>query len=75
MKMYLIANLIANESSTTKKMQPHKFIDATKPIFRMAAIEFTKAVFETGFTENLYEKSDYDKLESGIDKVCDDLKI
>ena len=50
MKIYLIANLIANESSTTKKMEPRKFVDAIKPILIMAAIEFTKAVFETGFT-------------------------
>ena len=50
LKIYLIGNLIANEASTTKKMKPDKFVDAIKPILRMAAIEFSKAVFETGFT-------------------------
>ena len=74
LKLYLIANLIANESSVTKKMEPHKFVDAIRPIFRMAAIDFSKAVFETGFTENLYYQSDFEKLEAGIEKVCDDLK-
>ena len=50
LKIYRIGNLIANEASTTKKMEPQKFVDAIKPILRMAAIEFSKAVFETGFT-------------------------
>ena len=50
MKMYLIANLTATESSTTKKIEPDKFVYAIKPIFRMAVIEFSKAVFETEFT-------------------------
>ena len=73
-KRYLIANLISNESYATKKIEPHKFVDAIKPILRMAVIEFSKAVFETGFTEKLYKESDFDKLESGIEKVCEDLK-
>ena len=50
LKMYFIANLIANESSATKKIEPHKFVDAIKPILRMAVIEFSRAVFETEFT-------------------------
>ena len=40
----------------------------------MAAIEFTRAVFETGYMENLYNDTDYKKLESGIEKICVDLK-
>ena len=73
-KRYLIANLVAKETSTTKKMDPEKFVDAIRPILKMAAIDFTKAVFETKFMDQLYEESHFNKLESGIEKVCNTLK-
>ena len=44
---YLIANHVAKEATTSKKMKPDEFVTAIKPILRIAAIEFTKAVFET----------------------------
>ena len=74
-KQYLIANLVANETSDTETMEPGKFVDAIKLVLRMAAIEFTKAVFETHFMDQLYEVSDYKRLESGINKICNDLKL
>ena len=40
----------------------------------MAAIEFTKAVFETKFMEEIYDDSQFKKLESGIEKICNTLK-
>ena len=40
----------------------------------MAAIDFTKAVFETKSMQKLYDDSDFDKLESGIEKICNDLR-
>ena len=46
-KRYLIANYVAKEASTSKKIKPDEFVPAVMPILRMAAIEFTKAVFET----------------------------
>ena len=49
-------------------------MDAVKPILRMAAIEFTKAVFETRFMEEIYDDSQFKKLESGIEKICNTLK-
>ena len=55
-------------------MQPEKFVDVLKPILRMAAIEFSKAVFEKGFMMKLYTDSHYNQLESGIQTICDDLK-
>ena len=74
-RRYLIANLIAKETSDTEMMEPNRFVDAIRPVLRMAAIEFTRAVFETQFMDQLYEDSDYNRLESGINKICDDLKI
>ena len=71
---YLIANHVAKEASTFKQIKPDEFVTAIKPIFKMAAIEFTRAIFETKFMDQLYEDSDYELLESGIEKVCDDLK-
>lgn len=47
---------------------------AIRPILRVAAIEFTKTVIETKFTDKYYDDSDYKKLESGVEKVCEDLK-
>ena len=49
-------------------------MDAIKPILKMAAIEFTKAVFETKFMEQIYDDSHFKKLESGIEKICNTLK-
>ena len=40
----------------------------------MAVIQFTNAVFETKFMEKLYDDSHFEKLESGIEKICDTLK-
>ena len=55
-------------------MQPDRFVRAVKSILCMAAIDFTKAVFATGYMENLYDASVYKKLEFGIDRICEDLK-
>ena len=60
---YLIANHVAKEASTFKKIKPDELVNAIKPILRMAAIEFTKAVFETKFMDEYYDDSDYKKLE------------
>ena len=48
--------------------------NAIKPILKMAAIDFTKAVFETKSMHKFYDDSDFDKLESGIVKISNDLK-
>ena len=60
---YLIANHVAREATTSKTIKPDEFVPAIKPILRMAAIEFTKAVFETKFMDAYYDDSDYKKLE------------
>ena len=73
-RSYLIANYVASETSSTTKMEPDKFVDAIRPILRMAAIEFTKSVFETKFMDALYDDSHYKTLESGIEQICIDLK-
>ena len=73
-RRYILANLVAAETSATKTMEPDKFVDAVKPILRMAAIQFSKAIFATGFMEKLYTDAHYNQLESGIQKICDDLK-
>ena len=55
-------------------MEAEKFVGAVRAILRMGAIEFTKAVFETKYMDTLYDDSHYKKLETGIDKICEDLK-
>ena len=55
-------------------MKPDEFLLAIKPILRLAAIEFTKTVFETEFMDIYYDDSDFKKLENGLEKVCEDLK-
>ena len=49
-------------------------MDAIRAILKMASIEFTKAVFETKFMEKLYDDSHFEKLESGIEKICNSLR-
>ena len=49
-------------------------MDAIRPILEMAVIQFTNAVFETKFMEKLYDDSHFEKLESGIEKICNTLK-
>ena len=55
-------------------MKPDEFMAATKPVLKMAAIDFTKAAFETKYMEKMYSDSDFDKLESGVEKICEELK-
>ena len=71
---YLIANHVAKEASNYKKIKPDELVLAIKPILKIAAIEFTKTVFETKFMDACYDDADFKKLESGIEKVCEDLK-
>ena len=71
---YLIANHVAKEASTLRQIKSDEFVTAIKPILRIAAIEFTKTVFETEFTDIYYDDSDFKKLENGLEKVCEDLK-
>ena len=71
---YLIANHIAKEATTSKKIKPDEFVLAIKPILKMAAIKFTKTVFETKFMDVCYDDADFKKLENGIEDVCKDLK-
>ena len=71
---YLIANHVAKEATTSKKIKPDELALAIRPILKLAAIEFTKTVFETKFMDAYYDDADFKKLESGIEKVCEDLK-
>ena len=49
-------------------------MDAIRPILKMAVIQFTNAVFETKFMEKLYDDSHLERLDSGIEKICNTLK-
>ena len=73
-RRYLIANLVANEAISGGKMKPDKFARSIGSILKMAAIDFTKAVFQTGYMDDPYDDLAYKKLESGIEKICMDLK-
>ena len=57
---------MAKEATTSKKIKPDEFVPAIKPILRMAAIEFTKAVFDTKFMDEYYDDADFKKLENGV---------
>ena len=43
-------------------MQSKRFADAIKMICGLASVEFMKAVIETGYTDELYEKGDYESI-------------
>ena len=40
----------------------------------MAAIDFSKAVYETEYMDDPYTEQDYNKLEIAIDQLSEDLK-
>ena len=65
-----------SKSKRQKKpiLQADLFADSLKSILKMASIDFVKAVIETGYMDKFYEKEDYEKLDSTIDEICQDLK-
>ena len=73
-RSYLIANHVAKEAMRGDKMQPDKLARSIGSILKIAAIDFTKAVLQTGYMDNPYDDSVYKKLESGIEKICEYLK-
>ena len=67
MRRYLIANTIANEATTGEKLQSDKFVRSLESTLKMTAIDFTKAVFQTGYMKDPYDSSIYKKLESSVE--------
>ena len=67
MVVHRIAEKIARESITEKdQMHRDPFIETVKLICRMASVNFMKAVAETGYMEDLYDKGQYASLDSAI---------
>ena len=67
---YLTAHHVAKEASASKKIKPDEFVLAIKPILRMAAIEFTKTVFEIEFMDIYYDDNDFKKLKMAQKKYA-----
>ena len=64
MVVHRIAEKIARESITEKdQMHRDPFIETVKLICRMASVNFMKAVAETGYMEDFYDKGQYEALE------------
>ena len=67
MVVHRIAEKIARESIIEKdQMQRDLFIETVKLICRMASVNFMKAVAETGYMEDFYDKGQYASLDSAI---------
>ena len=49
--------MVAEAASDTTNMNPDQFVAAIRPILRTVAIDFTKAVFTTGYMDQLYNDS------------------
>ena len=58
-RTYKVANLITGESNNTQKIYSHKFQQGIKSVLKMAAISFSKAVYETKYMDDLYTELDY----------------
>lgn len=51
-------------------MNKNLFKQVVKVILEMASTNFIKAVVETGYMDDLYQSSHYEKLQSSIDNIC-----
>lgn len=54
-------------------MEKSLFVETIKMLFKMASVNFIKAVVETGYMEDFYESKHYEDLESSINKLSQDL--
>ena len=63
---------IAKQSRNKKRpvLQADLFVKTLKSILKLASIDFTKAVIETGYMDGFYKEEDYTKLDSAIDTIC-----
>ena len=50
-------------------MKPDLFENTIKMICKLATTRLMKAVVETGYLEELYDPSQYESLDSAIDKI------
>ena len=72
--IHRIALRIARESATDDDLiQKNLYRETIKVILKMSSINFIKAVVETGYMEDLFQSSHYEKLQSSIDAISEEL--
>ena len=72
--IHRIALRIARNSTTDDDlMQKDLYRETIKVILKMSSINFIKALVEIGYMESLFRSSHYEKLQSSIDAISEDL--
>ena len=72
--VYRKAKHIAKMCSSGEVMHSKRFVDAIRTICELASVEFMKAIIETGYIEELYEKGDYESINLAIELVSQEFK-
>ena len=55
-------------------MQSKRFADAIRTICQLATLEFMKAVIETGYIDELYQKGDYESIQLATELISQEFK-
>ena len=72
--IYRKAKYVANSCSSNKVIRSDRFVDVIRTICELASIKFMQAISETGYTEDFYNKSDYESIQLAINLVSQELK-
>ena len=60
--IYRKAKHIASLCTSNKFMVPDRFCDVVKKICELASTKFMKAIVQTSYIEDFYNKADYENL-------------
>ena len=74
-KIFKIASLITEESTESQQiMDSARFVEAVKNILKLAVIGFPSAVYETGYMEDPYQESHYQRFEDAINYLSEEVR-
>ena len=74
-RIFKIASLITEDSTGSQQMiDSARFVEAVKNILRLAVIGFPIAVYETGYMEDPYQESHYQRFEDAIHSLSEEVR-
>ena len=74
-RIFKIASLITEESTGSQQMMDSaRFVEAVKDILNLAVIGFPSTVYETGYMEDPYQESHYQRFEDAINYLSEEVR-
>ena len=74
-RIFKIASFITEESTGSQQMMDSaRFVEAVKNILKLAVIGFPSAVYETGYMEDPYQESHYQRFEDAIHSLSEEVR-